>query len=377
MIMSKIDTLRKIFALMGMATLISCSYCALAASRQTVPELSRPKKEQEIHEVVARVGSRTITRQDVLKEYMFLQPAEVAAFLKKRYPTRTDLRTPPDLIEYWNDTWQQSPTALHNVACTLIYYAGIEEAALQSGIQIKDEEVEAKVHAQYVGRAQSAELPPGMSDEEIAARFGESVERAKIVMRRLLLVDSLILADMTDRLKHPICPDDFFQASLIDIPAEPKKNGKPGEIDMEAAKAKIEAIRADVLAARITFEAAAKQFSKDASAYHGGKLPPMIKTMLKPAMETVLLELKPGELTSPLLYENGYALLRLDKTKAQLSEMERKRALQFCLSIERRRDQVIAERLKDIKWTASVGEMPAWIKNNYSVQNNPGKKPSS
>ncbi len=312
-------------------------------------------------DVVATVSKRSLTGRDTLEEFMELEPAQAQDFLAKRYPNQ-NLTTPPDLSAYWKYACAEFPGRLRTIIGYLMVALAVEETAAQRGIQISDSDVQAKVHADLETRRRSADLPEGMTDAQIATHFGDTMPRLNKTIRRLLLMDRLILADLEDRLGHPIGPEDFFSAHLIYVTAGLKPGGAPGELDLAGAKAKIEAARADILAQKTTFEETAKKISSDGSAYGGGRLPPMPRTFLKTAAEMELLRCKPGELTPPVLNQDGYMLFRLDKAGAQLSEAERRSALRTYLLAQKRRDDAIARQLKEVQWTTNLGETPSWLK---------------
>ena len=52
----------------------------------------------------------------------------------------------------------------------------------------------------------------------------------------------------------------------------------------------------------------ARNFSKSASAAHGGYIGPMVKGVFEPAAETAILALKDGEISEPVMTQGGYAL---------------------------------------------------------------------
>lgn len=84
--------------------------------------------------------------------------------------------------------------------------------------------------------------------------------------------------------------------------------------DDNATLARIQALRADILAGKISFEDAAKQQSADkASAQNGGKLGKFGRgKMVKPFEEVAFAMEKPGDISDPVKTQFGYHLILLE-----------------------------------------------------------------
>jgi parvulin-like peptidyl-prolyl isomerase len=109
----------------------------------------------------------------------------------------------------------------------------------------------------------------------------------------------------------------------------------------EETKAKVEALRARVLAGE-SFETVAAAESTAPSKANGGLIGPLNQAELAPALQTLLEKMKPGDVSEPLRTAKGYQLLKLDAvTPAKV------------LTAEEAHDK-IADRLYDQKRVAEM-----------------------
>jgi peptidyl-prolyl cis-trans isomerase SurA len=92
----------------------------------------------------------------------------------------------------------------------------------------------------------------------------------------------------------------------------------------DEAKAKLEGILADIKAKKITFEAAAKQFSQDGAGQRGGELgmldPRSLDADFTKAGNTIA---KAGDITGPIKSQFGWHLIKLIKRGKDASAIEK------------------------------------------------------
>lgn len=86
-------------------------------------------------------------------------------------------------------------------------------------------------------------------------------------------------------------------------------------LDLDAAQARLAALRDQISKGSVTFEASARQFSQDGSAPQGGDLGWVSPGQFVPEFEAVMDTLKPGELSQPMVSRFGAHLIRLEERR--------------------------------------------------------------
>ena len=112
--------------------------------------------------------------------------------------------------------------------------------------------------------------------------------------------------------------------------------------------------RAQVLAGSANFEALARQHSQDGSAPQGGDLGWARPGMFVPEFEQVMSQLRPGEVSEPLVSRFGVHLIRVDeRRRVALSPTEAREAARAALR-ELKEDQAFEEWLQEVRNGAFV-----------------------
>jgi hypothetical protein len=338
-----------------------CVLCVFAvpSSAQTDMTAKAQGKVQNatLSRVVATVGSRNITRSDVIRAYAESDPRVLGSFLLDRYPKlQTEMRV--SLVELCDRMFEQFPDRLEGIVQELMASEAIDQAAKQHKVMVDDREVTAAVHDSLETRRKSAELPAA-SDEELVRKLGDRMTRLRATMRRKLLTDRLVVADIERRLGHALTPDDFFRLKIIYVEAEITDKGR----NFEAAKAKIEAAETEIKSGRKTFVQAAREYSTDGSRHNDGNLGVLPLTYLKTDIENALLKLKPGEMTAAVQAGNGWSLFLLEARGKTLTDDDRRKSLQFVCAVPKRIADALAWATKDIRWKTTIGSPPEWIRN--------------
>lgn len=127
---------------------------------------------------------------------------------------------------------------------------------------------------------------------------------------------------------------------------------KPGEEKLKQLSDQLLSIKKDIVSGKITFEDAAKKFSKDpGSAVNGGSLGMVGRGVFVKPFEDAAFALSPGEMSDPIETQFGFHLLRLDERQGDQvlishillmptpDEADRAAA---SLSLQAIRDQVLA-----------------------------------
>ncbi len=307
-------------------------------------------------EVVATVGARKITRRDVVADYACYQPKILGAALLERYPQLERTMT-IDMDAICRSAFASKSAEFDNVVERLLILNALEEAAARRNIQVTADEVNAQTHHDLEARQKSLELPEA-PDEEVARKLGDNLVLLRQTAREVLLKRRLVLSDLNDRLGHPIGNADYYRVHGIFT----RVNDAQGVFDPKATLAKIQSQRAEILTKKRTFEEIAKAESQDASKGRGGAFGPLTRKLLKNEIDDALAKMNPNEITPPIEVQGGYAIFRLDKRGADLTDAERKTAIATYLKSEKRAQNAIANTVRDIPWTTTIGKTPEWLK---------------
>ena len=82
--------------------------------------------------------------------------------------------------------------------------------------------------------------------------------------------------------------------------------------DSAAARARAEALRAEVMGGQAFEEVARRESADSGSAVNGGLLPPLVRGRYVPEFERAAFALRPGEVSQPVATQFGYHIIKLD-----------------------------------------------------------------
>jgi parvulin-like peptidyl-prolyl isomerase len=361
------------------------------------PAVARPTKpDAYLDQVVATVETRRITRRDVARAYLdfetnALDPAKTADKAQPAAGSDSDIaKITPQIFHHGLEKARPVDTTgpnrphpvttaeLHRLAQrlftadtpdvqaiveTLMREQALEIAAERRNIHITDAEVRLGVHQVLESLRASREAPdiPGETDHQLAQLIGTKYNLQAQAVRERLLARALTISDLNDRLGHVPQQADFYRAHLILVPVDIKSLAS-ADADWRRAHDSAAQLRADLIAGKQKLEDAARQKSDDPTSRSGGDLGPLVRTLLPADVERTVLNLKPGEVSEPVRIKSGYLLLRLDKRGAEMTDVERRAALEVCYRSTRRRKNALARMLKDIAWNNTVGPTPEWFR---------------
>ncbi len=255
---------------------------------------------------------------------------------------------------------------------------------LERAVQAKVIELEAKKYGATVTAAElKAEVARAKQDEinrlrdsgagmmpwsEIAARNGVSDGYVADNVRLGLLARKTFqkaieknIPSIVGQIKvaHILIP-------TVDL-APPKPDATPKTPEEEAkrdaeAKAKAEGILADIVAKKITFEDAARQFSADktpngqGSAPNGGVLPYTGRSLWDPAFDKAAFDLaKPGDMTpSPIRSRVGYHIIKLIQKGTDAPAAEKAAYNKEQVAIQSQNPQAVTQWVQYLMSTAKV-----------------------
>ncbi len=337
------------------ALILSCLNVS-AQQKTLVPKPITKSAASSLDKVVATVGTRKITRRDVILTYAESDPRVLGSFLLERYPT-LQMEMHVSLAELGERIFTQFPEKFEGIVQELMATAAIEQAAQQKGITTTEAEIAADIHESLELRRKSAELPPA-SDTELIKKLNERPTRLRLAIRRKLLTDRLVVADIERKLGHKLTPEDFFRLKMIYIEAPAKDTG----LDFARAKTQADIAYKEIIQGKKTFEQAAKDYSTDGSRLHDASIGVLPRTYLKTDIENAVMKLKPGAMTAPLQAGNGYGIFRLEASGNSLPEEDRRKSLQFVSAVPKKINDALAWALKDIPWTTTIGKPPEWIR---------------
>jgi peptidyl-prolyl cis-trans isomerase SurA len=178
----------------------------------------------------------------------------------------------------------------------------------------------------------------------VRRRVRESLRVSKVVRRKVAMRVSVTdveidryLAENRDKLEAGLT----YQARhILLVPTGPSDG------EWEQARIRAELIRTQLREGG-NFADLARQHSRDASARHGGDLGTLKRGELAEEIETVILALKPGEVSAPYRSGLGWHVFRLESREALEGEM-----------LQRARQQV-----RDILFRQSYeARLQSWLK---------------
>jgi parvulin-like peptidyl-prolyl isomerase len=199
----------------------------------------------------------------------------------------------------------------------MITDALVEQEAKRLGVSVSEAEINQRIKENKDQIAQQAmRMGQPMSFSEIARRDGISEGLLRYETRRELLARKAyrkFLQANLPSLNGQISASHILVATMP-LPSPDGTTTKP--LSEDEAKKKIEDLRAQIVAGKITFADAAKQNSDDkGSGAQGGELGFFGKGMnVKEFEEAAYALQKPGDLSGPVKSQYGYHLIRLDKT---------------------------------------------------------------
>ncbi len=174
------------------------------------------------------------------------------------------------------------------------------ETLVRRGLQISDQDVEAERQMFLDTLSEDADLAVRLADE-VRARQGLGPQRFQRLMRRNAMLRALVRSDV--RLNKSAIQ------RMYQMVHGPKRQGRlmilPGLAEAQAA--------IERLGRGESFGDVAVQVSTDSSAARGGLLEPISRADLSypEALRQALWSLESGEISSPVLLDHGYAVLRL------------------------------------------------------------------
>lgn len=120
------------------------------------------------------------------------------------------------------------------------------------------------------------------------------------------------------------------------------------------AVARLERMRADILAGRASFEDLARQNSQDGSAASGGDLGWTVSGQFVPEFEQAMNRLGPADLSAPVVSRFGVHLIRVDERReAQVSPREQREQIRAMLR-ERKAEETLNRWGEDVRSRAFV-----------------------
>ena len=307
-------------------------------------------------ETVGTVGRRKITRRDVVISYVNYNPKILGEAILERNAGLSGVVT-LDMDALCRRVFAAPTPGLENVMERLLILNALQEAAEQRNITVPKADLAARIHSNLEVRRRAMNLPEA-PDAEMALKLDSTIELERETAQESLLKERLTLADLDDRLGHPLNDADYYSLHAIFT----RVTDAQSVFNPKATLEKIRAQRNDILAKKRTFEEIAAKESQDVSGKRNGAFGATPRKLLKNEIDAALEKLQPGEITEPIAILEGYAIFRLDKRGKDLTPQERKNALATYLNSEKRSQDAVGKALKNIPWTTTLGKTPEWIK---------------
>ena len=317
---------------------------------------SRSEEARYLDGAIAMVNGGPITRREFILTLVALDPRRLGGFTLAQTPQSQNTLS-VSLAALCRRTLADTPAEYERFVQDMMLMRAMQEAANAHHVPVTEAEIQAGVQASLAQRRRNADIPV-QNPADLADRLGDTLLNVRRVVTGQALRQHLLAADLSERLGHPLRPDDFFSAHYLFLRAR-RDGQEPTDADLDAAKARAEQLRARILSKAITFEDAAAQNSDDVTKANRGSLGALPRTLLKAEMETTLLASQPGDLTPPVRVNDGYALARLDKRGGELTQAERDRALKLYTGYKKREEEMLARMLKNVQWTNTLGQPPS------------------
>jgi peptidyl-prolyl cis-trans isomerase SurA len=192
----------------------------------------------------------------------------------------------------------------------------------------------------------------GLTIESIKRRVRDEIRRAKIVRRkvslRVTVTDQEIDEYLEANRQNLETGLGYHARHILVLPETPDDAG------WEAARARAEALRRDLLGGA-DFAELAKSQSRDASARDGGDLGTLKRGELAQDIEAEILSLQPGQLSRPYRSALGYHVFRLESKETLEGEGLQRARQQIRDILFRQKAEVrMAAWLKEIKQRAII-----------------------
>ena len=225
-------------------------------------------------------------------------------------------------------------TAARDFVQKLIQYAIIEEEARKANAVIDPKEMAERVKSekQRIVANMATQNGAPMTFPEITSRYGLTDAEVEWGVR-LQLLSQKAYSKQVEKQVPTLDSQIKVEHILLLTMSQPGPDGKGISPDDQKKKedeqrVRLEGIVADVKAGKMTFEAAAKQYSDDkASGAEGGALPWFGRTgMMVPEFETAAFNLaKEGQISSLVKTQYGFHVLKLIKRGKDASPAEKSR----------------------------------------------------
>lgn len=291
--------------------------------------------------VLVRVNGEEITRGDVQQE-LDLALRQFGG------------QIPPQQLQQMEASMRQ------RITDSLITRTLLDAAVTAAGITATAEELSEALEEI------KASVPPGQDFETALAASGTTMEeltaniREQMTIRKLLESKTEGIEEVTEEEAkefYDTNPDQFTRpegvsASHILIMVDPSDTE---ETKMEK-KAKLEKIRADIIAGTVTFEDAAKANSDCNSKEQGGSLGTFGKGQMVPEFETAAFSQEVGEVGDVVETQFGYHIIKVDGHSEEGT-----------VSFDEAKEQIISV-LTNQKKQAAVGEYIQGLRDSATIE---------
>jgi peptidyl-prolyl cis-trans isomerase SurA len=126
------------------------------------------------------------------------------------------------------------------------------------------------------------------------------------------------------------------------------------QLSTEAAVARLNGYRQQILSGQANFQALAREHSQDGSAREGGDLGWAAPGQFVPEFEEAMNDLKPGEVSAPLVSRFGVHLIRVEERRQVARSAREQREVLRGLVREKKAEQVLNSWVQDVRDRAFV-----------------------
>ncbi|MEP6755628.1 MAG: peptidylprolyl isomerase [Chthonomonadales bacterium] len=211
----------------------------------------------------------------------------------------------------------------------MIQERAVAQAAKRAGLKVTPAEMDAQTHQAIASARKNYPILEGKTDEQVLAAMGFRRSYLKPFVETQLYLEKMIQLDMTKQFGHPLGIDDYRGASHILIAVHPDPNNPKNDDKIWAdMKAKADGILADIRSNKVTFEAAATQFSDDGSKFQNGTLGVFPRGQMVGDFEKAAFSLDRGKISDPVKTQFGWHIIRVDKLGTDITGPERAQVLQ-------------------------------------------------
>jgi len=261
----------------------------------------------------------------------------------------------------------------------------LTQEAKKAGVATTDDDVNAAIKAQYPKKEDFDKVikENGLTEAEARDELKKGITVHKFLEKEIaakIQVDDAEIKKFYDSNKDRFKVPDQVRASHIILKTKAIEGSPEAEKENMENKAKLTALRKDIMDKKKDFATAAKEVSEDPSKENGGDLGFFSRDRMIPEFTKVAFSLKPGTISEPFKTSFGYHIMMVTEKQAahQRSFDEAKGYIKQVL-VRQKSGAKVQEYVENLKKTAKITSFlvepaPAAVPAVPAVPNEPKKE---